>query len=888
MRKFIKVFTIVIAVIVAVMFVTPFFLKDKITSVVKKQINQMLNATVDFGDVNISFFRAFPEVSVGIDKLSVIGNGCYEGDTLLSAARIAASVDIASFFGSEGIVIKEIRLDAPHIYARVNCESIPNWDIMKDEEEKETPETSSDDNMMLSLKRFIIKEGIIVYDDCVLNMKTELNDINMLLSGDMSADQTKLKSDLSVTAINMWSENVKYVSDMKFISSVDINANLKDNVYELGKNTISLNAIKTSLEGVVAVKDSSRLDLDIKFNTENVTFKEILSLVPAIYSKEFDKLEAKGDVGIAAWAKGEMYDDVLPAFDFMLNVKNGMFKYAGVPASVDNINIDLGANSKGGNADNVVAYIKRLHVSILGNSFDLAGQATNMVTDLSYEAAAKGVIDLSKISSVYPVEDMKKLTGVITSDLTLKGTLSQIEKQAYENIRADGSVRVQGFGFENNDLGKVVVDNARLNFSPKYVSLEDTKLKVKSSDVAINGRVENFIPYILKGYTVKGELDIASDMILMSDFVTPEPVIEKVEAEKETEAEKSDTAGVVVIPGNIDFKMNVNLKKVAVDRVILTDVTGKLTVAGGIADISSIKMNAFDGTVNMNGKYDTSLPSVPKADMNFNVNNASFRKSFESMESLQKIAPVFNNMTGRYSMSLGLKTDILPDFSPDLNSLWAKGTIKSSDVSVSGVEALDRMADLLNYDKLKTLSMKDLNLSFEIEKGRLSVNPFDIKAGTVTLTLGGSTGLDQTLDLKGKISIPSDNIRIMNMSIKNLPFTITGTVSNPNVSLDTKAMAADVATGAADKVKDIVADKLGIPTDSLSTMSPERKAEVMAEARRKADKMISDAEAEAKKLIEKAGNNPLLKIAAEKAAEKLKKEAQKQAEEVISNIENNN
>ena len=198
------------------------------------------------------------------------------------------------------------------------------------------------------------------------------------------------------------------------------------------------------------------------------------------------------------------------------------------------------------------------------------------------------------------------------------------------------------------------------------------------------------------------------------------------------------------------------------------------------------------------------------------------------------------------------------------------------------------MDDLLNYDKLKTLSMKDLNLSFEIEKGRLSVNPFDIKAGTVTLTLGGSTGLDQTLDLKGKISIPSDNIRIMNMSIKNLPFTITGTVSNPNVSLDTKAMAADVATGAADKVKDIVADKLGIPTDSLSTMSPERKAEVMAEARRKADKMISDAEAEAKKLIEKAGNNPLLKIAAEKAAEKLKKEAQKQAEEVISNIENNN
>ena len=71
----------------------------------------------------------------------------------------------------------------------------------------------------------------------------------------------------------------------------------------------------------------------------------------------------------------------------------------------------------------------------------------------------------------------------------------------------------------------------------------------------------------------------------------------------------------------------------------------------------------------MNGEYITTTPAKPSANFNFDIKNASFRNSFESIASLQKMTPIFQNMSGNYSMKFNVKTDILPDFSPDLNTL---------------------------------------------------------------------------------------------------------------------------------------------------------------------------------------------------------------------------
>lgn len=509
---------------------------------------------------------------------------------------------------------------------------------------------------------------------------------------------------------------------------------------------------------------------------------------------------------------------------------------------------------------------------------------SNMVSDLNYKIKAKGTIDLTKISEVIPSQEIKELKGVVTADLNINGSMSEIEKELYENMKASGSLRISDLSLENNDIGKITINEANLVFTPKYVELKNLNILINSSLLNFSGKVENFISYVVKGGTIKGILNVNSNKVLLSDFMT------KVETNNSEEDNIEESTGVIIIPENVEFRLNLNVSEVLIDNVVLTDLSGIMTLKQSVADISSLKMNAFDGNINMNGRYSTLKDEKPEAGFDLNIVNASFKKSFESVESLQKIAPVFKNMTGNYSMKLNLKTQILPDFAPDLNSLLAKGNLKSNNVSISGVEAIDKISELLKYEQLKNISVNDANVSFEIENGKLIINPFDIKTGSTTIALSGYTGLNQTLDLKGKISIPSDKVKIMNMSINNLPFTIKGTFSKPDVSLDTKALTSDLSNKATEKVKDLLADKLGLKNDSIKSgindITEKKKTELLEEAKKQADALVKEAEKQGDKLIEMAGDNKLKKLGAEKAAEKLKKEAQKKASEIINKIEN--
>ena len=61
--------------------------------------------------------------------------------------------------------------------------------------------------------------------------------------------------------------------------------------------------------------------MDLKLNTSEIGFKEILSLIPAIYSKEFKNLKTDGTATLEATAKGILQGDTVPQFDVRLAVK---------------------------------------------------------------------------------------------------------------------------------------------------------------------------------------------------------------------------------------------------------------------------------------------------------------------------------------------------------------------------------------------------------------------------------------------------------------------------------------------------------------------------------------------------------------------------------------
>ena len=98
MKKPIKVTLIVavsalVALLVAAILV-PFLFKDRIVERLRTELNERIDATVTFSEIDVSLLSTFPTLTARVERLAIAGKGEFEGITLLAADSIEAGVDI--------------------------------------------------------------------------------------------------------------------------------------------------------------------------------------------------------------------------------------------------------------------------------------------------------------------------------------------------------------------------------------------------------------------------------------------------------------------------------------------------------------------------------------------------------------------------------------------------------------------------------------------------------------------------------------------------------------------------------------------------------------------------------------------------------------------------
>ena len=73
-----------------------------------------------------------------------------------------------------------------------------------------------------------------------------------------------------------------------------------------------VNDVEVSLDGWVALSDEG-VAMDLKAAAPKASFRDVLSLVPALYARDFRDLRATGELSLSAWARGTLAGERLPA-----------------------------------------------------------------------------------------------------------------------------------------------------------------------------------------------------------------------------------------------------------------------------------------------------------------------------------------------------------------------------------------------------------------------------------------------------------------------------------------------------------------------------------------------------------------------------------------------
>lgn len=884
MKRFLKITATVVAVVLVVAIVTPLLLRGKIGDIVKREANAMLAARLDFEKLDISLLRNFPNASLNLKGLTLVGTDRFEGDTIVAARRITVVVNLMSLVGDEGFEVRKIILASPALHAHKLADGAVNWDVMKPSEPADTTaaEESAPSSFRLSVRDFRLTDAVIRYEDDSTGMELRTAPLSLRLSGDMSAESTQLDLDLLAGGVDFTQGGVPLLHDAELALDAEIDADLAEKRFTFSRNTLRLNAIEMRLDGwVQQVGDA--LAMDVSAGCSEVRFKDLLSLIPAFYKHEFRSLAASGELSMELWARGQMHGAQLPAFELKTEVHNGTFQYSSLPKAVTDINIAAKVSNAGGELDKTEVEISEFGLKMAGNSLSATGYATNLMSDPTFRATLSGRVDLGAIREVYPLEKGIDLAGRIAASLKLSGRMSDVESGRYERISASGSLVVEQLGLHVPQLPEVFIRRAAATISPQAMTLGEFGVTVGGSDLSATGQLTGYLGYLMRGEQLAGRLYVKSDLLDLNEIRAAVPAdaeAESAEAEKPAEEVAAAPAQAIVVPKNLNLSLNAELKKVLFEKMVITDIAGEMSVAGGTLSLDRLGLQLFGGKASASGRYSTAAdPAHPTLSLAASIAKASFPRTFEEIEAVRQLAPIFEKASGDYSLSIDMRTTLDAAMSPDLMSLTAQGEISSENVSVEGVEVFDKLADLLKNDKLRRIEARDLKIRFSIKDGRVTTEPFDLKMGDVNVNMSGTTGLDRTIDYTAKVTLPAGVGGVLGA----VNVGIGGTFTSPKITLGVQETVEQVVSNVvSEQIDNLTGGRGGLLSDDTQT----RAAALREEAQRAGEKLVEAAETQRQKLVDAAAKKgALAKIAAEAAGDALVDEAKKQSKALLEEAE---
>jgi len=919
-------------VLLLVIICIPFFFKDKIKDLVLKEIDKMLVAEVKLDDFDLTLFSTFPNLSVQLHGLEVVGKDDFEGVKLADIKTLRADVGLWDVIkGDDAISIDAIYLKEPKIDVRILPDGKANYDIMKPDSLKTPEEIEEPSNFQLELKKYTIEKAQVRYSDKQGGLFAKITDLTHQGKGDLSADIVDFKTKTSTEELTFEMDGIPYLSKVK----TDIIANLllefheKDSKFTLQKNSFQLNDLQFSLDGFYHMFENHDLiDLDVK--TDKISFKELISLIPAFYKTGYESMLASGNVELFAKVKGQLDDVNLPGWDAGLKVANASIKYPDLPGKIENIAVDARSQFAGGSKlDNMTVDVDKFHLDFVGNVVDATLKLRNIVSDPQIKSTLLAKVDLASVKQIMPLDEGEKYEGKLKADIQLDGKMSHIEKEQYDQFKALGMLQLNDFIYESPELSQEVkIQEVLFRFAPQYLALDKLDAKMGKSDFALNGTVDNYMGYLFRDELLKGKFNLTSRFMDLDELmnVVPASESEATEQGENTPTNQEGTEEGIEIPGNIDFKLNTNISKARFNGIDMHDIRGEVLLKDRKASLSDLTLRAMGGNIGLSGDYDTKNPAKPKANFGYRLDGLNIQELSSNFLTVEKLAPITKHVSGKISSHFNMSTDLTPNLDPLLASINGAGDFSSALLKLSDVKVMDKISEATKLKNLNNQTLNNVKTRFKIEDGAIEIQPFDILMGDIKTNVSGKMGLDQNINYDLKMTIPREKIPKemiqlveqatakvnslapklnVNLIPNEIPINVkvVGTVSDPKVTTNFKEKLLEATGNAKDALINEVKDKVNetidkakdsvkaVVTDAVDKAKEELEKQkqqmlsnaqkqadnIKSEGKKAADRIRSEADKGYQQAVDAAGSNPLKKKAAEMTAQKVKEQAYKKA-----------
>jgi uncharacterized protein YjbJ (UPF0337 family) len=614
--KFIKRFLTVVVVLLILglgfLLAAPILFKDQIVANVKTSANGVVDAKVDFRDINLSFLKSFPDVSLTIEDLEVVGVDTFAGLPLITAKKARIDVGFWSVVGGDGNYnIDEVVLDEPFINLKVLTAELANYLIVPVAESgTPEPETAAA-TAQINLSRYEVINGHFIYDDRTTETYLEITGLNTTGDGDFTSTIFDLDTHSDAKSLTLKQAGVTYLNKVKAKADALVSIDLNQSLYTFMENEVTLNALRLVFGGSIDLEDNDDIIFDLNYSAPVNDFRQLWSLIPSAYTQGYEQVQTQGTFTLNGTVDGPYNGEkeIYPAFTVNTDITSGSVQYPGRPIGITGIDARVAVNSPSSDLNKMVVDISRFDFNLGGDQFKGRFKLSTPLSDPQVDAKVDGKLDLAKWSQAIPLEGVQELAGVIVADITLdRVRQSLLDAGRYGELNLSGIASITDFVYVTDALPPVRITNAAADFTPQAITIKNFDGTLGRSDLKASGNITTPLAYFSPDKTMQGDFTVRSNFFDADEWMPAEDPTTAGLSPAELENSMPATATTTAVFDRFDFNVDAEIKSLNYAGYRPTNLKAAGNVKPNRMEISSangtLGQSTFSGSGTMTNLFD--------------------------------------------------------------------------------------------------------------------------------------------------------------------------------------------------------------------------------------------------------------------------------------------
>lgn len=308
-------------------------------------------------------------------------------------------------------------------------------------------------------------------------------------------------------------------------------------------------------------------------------------------------------------------------------------------------------------------------------------------------------------------------------------------------------------------------------FSNDSVSLNSMRYKAGHSDLSVHGLISNIKKGLTSkraGNSLKLNFDITSDTIDVNQLaaaafagaaymervrnggeVSALSDVSESELDRSIQAiasEQPDSVGPLLVPANIDAKINVRAANILYSDLAMTDMTGEVLVYDGGVNLHKLAAKSDAGDLNFTAVYSAPKPTDIRLGFGLDLERFNIERFLSLVPAVDSVMPLMRDFSGIIDAELAATVDIDSGMNMVLPTLDAAVRLTGDSLAFINPETYATLGKWLRFRDRADNKIKHMNVEMIVRDNRLQIFPFSFDIDRYRLGVVGYNDLNLNFD----------------------------------------------------------------------------------------------------------------------------------------------